>query len=257
MTRNRSLAVAALVGAMSFSVPALAQFGGTASNKELEQRANQTDSRIGALEARLNQSLLELQRQIEGSQQELRTLRGQIEEARNELETLRQQQRDLYADHDRRLLAIENGAAAGGVPPATGGLANPPDVVFADEASVYGEAFAAMKAGRYEEAARGFETYLAKYPRGPRADNATYWLGEAQFMQQQYEAALKSFQAVASFPESRRLAEAMLKVGDCQAALKAFRNARGSYQTVISTWPESAPAAQARMRIEKLNAEGR
>ena len=255
MICNRSPAVVALVGVLSFGVPALAF--GTASNKELEQRANQTDSRIGALEARLNQSLLELQRQIEGSQQELRTLRGQIEEARHEIETLRQQQRDLYADHDRRLLAIENGAAAGGVPPATGGLANPPDVVFADEASVYGEAFAAMKAGRYEEAARGFETYLAKYPRGPRADNATYWLGEAQFIQQQYEAALKSFQAVASFPESRRLAEAMLKVGDCQAALKAFRNARTSYQTVISTWPESAPAAQARMRIEKLNAEGR
>ena len=114
-----------------------------------------------------------------------------------------------------------------------------------------------MKASRYEEAARGFETYLAKYPRGPRADNATYWLGEAQFMQQQYDAALRSFQAVASFPESRRLAEALLKVGDCQAALKAFRNARASYQTVISTYPESEPAAQARMRIEKLNAEGR
>jgi len=257
MTLNRSVALVALVGALSFSVPAFAQFGGTASNKELEQRANQTDSRIGALETRLNQALLDLQRQVEGSQQELRTLRGQIEEARNELETLRQQQRDLYADHDRRLLAIESGAAAGGVPPATGGLANPPDVVFADEAAVYGEAFAAMKAGRYEEAARGFETYLAKYPRGPRGDSATYWLGEAQFMQQQYEAALKSFQAVASFPESRRLAEAMLKVGDCQAALKAFRNARSSYQTVISTWPESAPAGQARMRIEKLNAEGR
>ena len=253
MSRLLTLHVIALVGALSFSVPAL----GTASNKELEQRATQTDSRIAALEARLNQSLLDLQRQIEGSQQELRTLRGQIEEARNELETLRQQQRDLYADHDRRQLAVENGAAVGGVPPASGGLANPPDVVFADEAAVYGDAFAAMKAGRYEEAARGFETYLAKYPRGPRADNATYWLGEAQFMQQQYEAALKSFQAVASFPESRRLAEALLKVGDCQAALKAFRNARTSYQTVISTYPESAPAAQARMRIEKLNAEGR
>ncbi|MGI9245359.1 MAG: tol-pal system protein YbgF, partial [Steroidobacteraceae bacterium] len=120
-----------------------------------------------------------------------------------------------------------------------------------------GEAFAAMKAGRYEEAARGFQTYLAKYPRGPRADNATYWLGEAQFMQQQYEAALKSFQAVNAFPESRRLADAVLKTGDCQAALKAFRNARASYQKVVSTWPESDAAAQARMRIEKLNAEGR
>ena len=64
-----------------------AQFGGTASNKELEARANQTDARVTTLESRLNQSLLDLQQQIEASQQELRTLRGQIEEARHELET--------------------------------------------------------------------------------------------------------------------------------------------------------------------------
>jgi tol-pal system protein YbgF len=257
MTMRRPFAVCLLVASLLCGGAAQAQFGGTQSNKELEARANQAESRLQALEARLNQSLVDLQRQIEASQQDLRTLRGQVDEARNELEQLRQQQRDLYADHDRRLLAIENGAAAGGVSPATGGLANPPDVVFADESAVYGEAFAAMKAGRYEEAARGFETYLAKYPRGPRADNATYWLGEAQFIQQQYDPALKSFQAVAAFPESRRLAEALLRVGDCQAALKAFRNARTSYSKVVSTWPESEAARQARMRIEKLNAEGR
>jgi tol-pal system protein YbgF len=230
---------------------------GTMSNKELQARADGTDARIAAMESRLNQSLLDLQRQIEASRQELRALRGQIEEARHELGQVQQQQRDLYADHDRRLLAIENGATAGAVAPATGGLANPPDLVFADEAAVYGDAFAAMKAGRYEEAATGFQSYLAKYPRGPRADNATYWLGEAQFMQQQYEAALKSFQAVAAFPESRRLADALLKVGDSQAALKAFRNARSSYEKVISTWPESDAATQARARIEQLNAERR
>jgi tol-pal system protein YbgF len=257
MTKFRPLAACLLVVSLLGGAAAEAQFGGTLSNKELEARANQTDARIQTLEGRLNQSLLDLQRQIEASQQELRTLHGQIEEARHELEQVRQQQRDLYADLDRRLLAIESGAAAGSVPPATGGLANPPDVVFADEAAVYGEAFAAMKAGRYEEAARGFETYLAKYPRGPRADNATYWLGEAQFIQQKYDAALKSFQAVAAFPESRRLAEALLRVGDSQAALKAFRNARGSYDKVVSTWPESEAARQARMRIEKLNVEGR
>jgi tol-pal system protein YbgF len=258
MDTRRSLVGCLLVAASLLGGGAAqAQFGGTASNKELEARANQTDVRIQALENRLNQALLDLQRQIEGSQQELRVLRGQIEEARHELEQLRQRQRDLYADLDRRLLAIENGAAVGGVAPSTGGLANPPDVVFADEAAVYGEAFAAMKAGRYTEAATGFETYLAKYPRGPRADNATYWLGEAQFIQQQYEAALKTFQAVAAFPESRRLADALLRVGDCQAALKAFRNARTSYSKVVSTWPESDAATQARMRIEKLNAEGR
>jgi TolA-binding protein len=65
--------------------------------------------------------------------------------------------------------------------------------VFADESAAYGDAFAAMKAGRYDEAAQGFQVYLAKYPRGPKADNATYWLGEAQYMQQDFEGALKSF----------------------------------------------------------------
>jgi tol-pal system protein YbgF len=234
-------------------IGALAQ--ATASNKELEARAIATDQRAAALEARLNQSLLELQQRIERSQQELRTLRGQIEEARHQLESVQQQQRDLYGDLDRRLLVMENGGA--GAPVAAGGATNAPDVVFADESAVYGDAFAAMKAGRYEEAARGFQTYLAKYPRGPRADNATYWLGEAQFVQQQYEAALKSFQAVAAFPESRRLPDAMYKVALSQYELKAFRNARATLQKLIAQYPESEAAAQARLQIDKLNAEGR
>ncbi|HEX9208053.1 MAG TPA: tol-pal system protein YbgF [Steroidobacteraceae bacterium] len=252
MTTSRALL---LVASLAAGTAAVAQ--GTMSNKELQARADQSDARVATLEGRMNQSLLQLQQQIEGSKEELRRLRGQIEEAQHDLDSVRQQQRDLYADLDRRLLFIENGGAAGAAPAATGGAIQAPDVVFADEASVYGEAFAAMKAGRYEEAARGFDAYLAKYPRGPKADNATYWLGEAQYMQQQYDLALKSFQAVGKFPESRRLADAMLKVGYCQYELKAFKNARATFQKVISTYPESDAAAQARTRVEKMNAEGR
>ena len=100
MIPTRSIAVVALV-ALGFSLPASAQFGGTLSNKELQQRAEQTDARIAALESRLNQALLDLQRQVEGSQQELRTLRGQIEEARHELEMVRQQQHDLPVHVER------------------------------------------------------------------------------------------------------------------------------------------------------------
>jgi tol-pal system protein YbgF len=250
MNRASCTALAWLTAAL-FSTAASA----TASNKELEARANDADARMSTLESRVNQSLIELQQQIEASRQELRTLRGQIDEARHDLETVKQQQRDLYADHDRRLLAIENGAAAGSV--AAGGATKAPDAVFADESSVYGDAFAAMKAGRYDEAASGFEVYLAKYPRGPRADNATYWLGEAQYMQQNFEGALKSFQAVNTFPESRRLADAMLKVAYCQYELKAFKNSRTTLNKVISTYPESDAAKEAQTRIEKMNAEGR
>lgn len=228
----------------------------TASNKELEARANAGEQRLATLETRVNQSLLDLQQQIEKSQQELRNLRGQIEEARHQLESLQQQQRDLYGDVDRRLLVIENGAG-GGTPVAGGGATRAPDAVFADESSVYGDAFAALKAGRYEEAVRGFQMYLAKYPRGPRADNATYWLGEAHFMQSQFEDALKAFQAVAAFPESRRLADAMYKVALCQYELKAFKNARATLNKVVSTYPDSEAAKQAQVKLGTMNAEGR
>src|SRR5262245_61829751 len=80
---------------------------GAASNRELEDRANAMDARLQAVE-RSSKALVELQQQIESGREELRRLRGQIDEAKHELVALRQQQRDLYADVDRRLLLIEN-----------------------------------------------------------------------------------------------------------------------------------------------------
>ena len=239
------------LGLLGAQAPAQA----AASNKELEAQAAVIESRLGALEQRANQSLVELQQQIETSRQELRTLRGQIEEATHQLETLQQQQRDLYGDLDRRLLLIEN--AGGTASPGASAAPAAPEVMFADEAAVYGDAFAAMKAGRYEDAARGFQLYLTKYPRGPRADNASYWLGEAQYVQQDYTTALKSFQSVSAFPESRKLPDALLKVGYCQYELKAFKNARATLQKVISTYPDADAAKLAQARIDKMNEEGR
>jgi len=252
MNSRTGLAIA-ILGLGVLAAPGFAH--GAPSNKDLEAQAATLDSRLSALESRTNQSLVEMQQQIEAARQELRTLRGQIEEAKHDLDATRQQQRDLYADLERRLLLVEHGAGS----QTSGGNGAPtaPDVLFADETAAYGEAFAAMKAGRYEEAAQGFELYLAKYPKGPRADSATYWLGEAQYMQQDYAAALKSFQAVSAFPESRKLPDAQLKVGYCQYELKAFKNARRTLKNLISTYPDTEAAHQAQQRIAKMDEEGR
>jgi tol-pal system protein YbgF len=253
----------------------------TASNKELEARANELDARIAAVE-RANQTLVRLQQQIDAAKQELRTLRGQIEEARHDMEGLQQQQRDLYSDLDRRLLLIENGATPGaqgaepldrvqGVPAPAGGGAeavkvpaapgSPPtedEIRAADETTVYSDAFAALKAARYDEAARGFQLYLTKYPDGPRADYATYWLGESQYVQKDYLTALKSFQKVlATFPDSRKAPDAMLKAGYSQYELKAFRNARATLQKVVATYPGTDAARLAEARIVQMDSEGR
>ena len=229
----------------------------TASNKELEARANEMDARLATVE-RATKSLVAMQQQIDAARTELRQLRGQIEEARHELELMRQQQRDLYGDLDRRLLLIENGAAPP-VAAATDGTAPTPEsIAQADEATVYGDAFAALKAGRYPDAIRGFQLYLTKYPQGPRADSATYWLGEAQYVQRDYASAIKSFyKVVTTYPNSRKSADALLKVGFCQYELKSYRNARATLQKVATTYPGTDTGRSAEERLAKMDVEGR
>ena len=228
----------------------------TASNKELEARANEMDARLATVE-RATKSLVAMQQQIDSARSELRQLRGQIEEARHELEMLRQQQRDLYGDLDRRLLLIENGAA----PPAAGagGAAPTPDAIAqADEATVYGDAFAALKAGRYPDAIRGFQLYLTKYPEGPRADSAYYWLGEAYYVQQEFTPALKAYQTVLEkYPDSSKASHAMLKAGFCQYELKAFRNARATLDKVVASYPGTDAARLAAERLARMDVEKR
>jgi len=226
-----------------------------ASNKELEARADELEARLATVE-RANQGLVPMQQQIESARADLRALRGQIEEARHELEMLRQQQRDLYADLDRRVLLLEHGASGGS--PGDGATVTEESIRESDETAVYGEAFAALKAGRYPDAARGFQLYLAKYPDGPRADNAAYWLGESLFLQKDYASALKTFEAMlAKHPQSAKASGALLMVGLCQYELKAFRNARATLERVQAEYPDTEAARVAAERLARMDVERR
>jgi len=260
MSRGYLRIVACLAVLMSVSAVA-----GAAGTRELESRTQDLETRFDALEGRSTQSLVEMQQQIETSRQELRSLRGEIDEARNDLESLRKQQRELYADLDRRLMLMEQGQPAGSGTQAADGAAGAgtpasavsSEVVFADEAAVYGDAFAALKSGRYDDAVRGFDLYLTKYPRGPRADNATYWMGESLYVQQDFAGALKYFQAVSSFRDSRKLPDALLKAGYCQYELQADKEARASLKKVITNFPDAEAARLAQARLTLMDTQGR
>jgi len=228
---------------------------GTANNKELEARANEMDARLATVE-RANRTLVPMQQQIEAARAELRTVRGQIDEARHELGLLRQQQRDLYADLDRRLLLIENGAS--GQPQGGGAAPSEEAIRDSDEAAVYGDAFSALKAGRYPDASRGFQLYLTKYPSGPRADNAAYWLGESYYLQKDCNSALRTFQdLLIRRPDTPKAPDALLMVGFCQYELKAFRNARATLTRVTTAYPDTEAARRAAERLARMDVEKR
>src|ERR1700683_5645028 len=105
---------------------------------------------------------------------------------------MRKQQRDLYADLDRRMTArgaATSAAVAGAASPVSAG---------ADSAgqAAYAQAFDALKNANYPVAISVFKQYLASYPTSDLADNAQYWLGEAYYVTRDYDSAAVAFRAV-------------------------------------------------------------
>src|SRR5450631_4033007 len=75
-------------------------------------KLNDVDERLGRIE-HVNQGLIQLSQRLDAIEAQMRQLRGELEELQNSNDLLRKQQRDLYADLDRRLTALQAGAKSG------------------------------------------------------------------------------------------------------------------------------------------------
>src|ERR1700685_2380379 len=75
-------------------------------------KLNDVDERLGRVE-HVNQGLLQLSQRLDAIEAQMRQLRGELEEVQNSNDMLRKQQRDLYADLDRRLVGAQSGAKGG------------------------------------------------------------------------------------------------------------------------------------------------
>ncbi len=234
-------------------------------------RIDDIDRRLGRVErVATSQTLQELSQRIDALQAELRVLRGQVEVLENGQgsgsEALRKQQRDLYADLDRRIAALEGGAArVGPGTAATSGVAAPAPVGAASSVPgpatagvdapgrLYGHAFDALKAANYPAAIAGMREFIGSYPRHELADNAQYWLGEAYYVTRDYDNAITAFMAVQrDWPDSSKAPDALLKQGYAQFELKRYAAARQSLQQVGTRYPATEAARLAAERLKRL-----
>src|SRR5450631_2371736 len=79
------------------------------------------DTRLARIERVVaNQSLLDLANQGESLRNDLRAMHNDVDELTNSLEASRKQQRDLYADLDRRMKNLESHGAAGAAATGSG-----------------------------------------------------------------------------------------------------------------------------------------
>jgi tol-pal system protein YbgF len=189
-----------------------------------------------------------------------------LEEKDYELDLITQRQRSLYSDMDRRLNSLEGGASrnvvAAPVPPpgATSASSASPVVVAGDDkdgAQQYTAAFDLLKEGQYSKSITSFRSFLANYPNSKYADNAQYWLGEANYVSREYKTALDAFQTlIAKYPESTKIPGARLKIGYTYYELKNWSAAKDALMQVVKLYPDTSVATKANDRLERIKREG-
>lgn len=228
---------------------------------EEQQKANEAEARIERLEHAMDNQVA-LSQRLDQSQQQLRDLQGRLDELEHNQDKLAKQQHDLYADLDKRLgggSAAGGGAAAAaaGVAGAAAGSAG--DAGAGDnqpsstEQAVYAQAFDALKAGSYSIAITGFKDFLGTYPMSSLAENAQYWLGEAYYVNHDYDSAAGCFRTVLKkWPDSRKAPDALLKIGYTQYAQKQYPAAKSTFTEVTTKYPGSDSARLAAERLKRI-----
>jgi tol-pal system protein YbgF len=235
--------------------PVLAVLAACATTPEedpVQVKLNDLDARTTRIERVVaNNSLVDLAQRTDTLQAQLRALQGKLDVLENENEALRKQQRDLYADLDKRLTALS--AAGSATPPGASSNAAP---ATGDQAA-YSQALDLLKSGKYPEAIAMLRQFQMTYPRSNLADNAQYWLGEAYYVSRDFQNAAGAFRTVVDqWPTSRKAPDAMLKLGYSQYELKQYAAARTTLSDVGTHYPGSDAARLAAERLRSMPAQG-
>lgn len=245
----------------------------------------QAEERLNLLEKKMDNNVIyELLEQLNQLRQEVSELREIAEQQDHQMNLLTKRQRSLYQDVDRRMLELEAGSTKkGGMSSgyqsnqqqSSSGLSvnntagsnialpdkTPDNAGSADpslEYSTYTKAFNLLKEGNYVQAIIALRSFLVSYGAGTYADNAQYWLGEANYATRDYKTALVEFQKIITdYQDSPKRKDAELKIGFTYYELKDWEAARRALESVIAQYPNTTNARTAKLRLERLAREGR
>lgn len=250
----------------------------------LQAASGSVEMRLRALESRLPDAdrMAELEKSLSSQgasllaqdvaelKAEVRELRGLIEQLTHQVDKMQQGQGMLYEDLDKRLQALEARAASpvpSSLMPATPDTALPPEggavqdfpgpVNAENEQAEYLAAFELLQQGKTAEAVASFQGFLDRYPRGAYAGNALYWLGEAHYVNKNYQESLVAFgRLVQAHPDSQKIPGARLKIGFIHYETRNFGEARTVLEQVQSDYPETNVSTLAAERLEQMRKEG-
>jgi tol-pal system protein YbgF len=149
--------------------------------------------------------------------------------------------------------ANDTAAAAAASPPAAGAAGGSAD----NPQAIYQQNLDLLKKGQYPQAIRGFREFIAHYPDSPLANNAQYWIGEANYVSRDYPAALIEYRKVIDrYPNGNKAPDALLKIGFIHYQQGTWNQARATLSQVKIRYPDSSAARLADEKLLKMKQEG-
>ncbi|HUJ15705.1 MAG TPA: tol-pal system protein YbgF [Thermoanaerobaculia bacterium] len=144
-------------------------------------------------------------------------------------------------------------AAAPVQPRAAAPAAKPGPIASADIAEDYRQALMLIGQGKLADARGAFQKIFDADPSGHLADNALFWIGETYYQSGDYPSAMRYYQRVINeFPDENKAPDAMLKLALAFIKTGDLGMAKRTLQDCIRKYPYSAPAATARVELQRI-----
>lgn len=115
----------------------------------------------------------------------------------------------------------------------------------------YGQAFDLLGRGKYDEAERAFQKFIASYPTHELTGNAQYWLAETYYVRGLFEKAAIAFaEGYKKYAKSPKSPDNLLKLGMALSQIKRREDACLAYLELKDRYPEADSNIKDRMMQE-------
>jgi len=207
---------------------------------------NKMTTSIQTLQKSLQQQSNDSTGKVDLVQGQIQSLHDAVDELKARLAKMGKQLDDIQSTQQ-----TINAAATQSQPPAnTQNQAPPPD-------QLYNSALSDFNAGKNDLASQEFAQYIQVYGTTELAGNAQFYLGEIDFRKNNFQAAVQDYNKVLDqYPGGNKAAAAQLKKGFALLELNQREAGVKELRSLISRFPKSPEAVQARERLNRMGAAG-
>ncbi len=235
--------------------------------EQTADNANQMSATVNALQQKINTQNEALSGKMDAQSGQVQSLNDSVDELKTRIAKLDKSIQDLQGQLQTMQNALPAAAPAGGTAPAPDGSGGAPGNIANQPAGNPGAAAsmtpplretfqAALRdynAAKYSVATGEFQDVVHYYPMDDMAGSSQFYLGEIAYRQQNYDEAVKDYNAVLEqFSGNSKAPAAQLHKG--LALLKLDKKESGVHELrlLIQRHPQTPEAAQARSKLNEL-----